>query len=92
MRLLNEKSIGIVLLCIGIAVIVLTQMKISNYVCEVNINPGPDWPKGIPLCQTLLTNCPIGLVYGQMMGVVLSTVGATVLVHKRIQKPCMRAS
>ena len=86
MRLLEEKTIGIVLFCTGIAVFVLTQMKISNYVCEVFINPGPDWPKWMPLRQTLLTNCPVGLVYGQMIGVVISTVGATILVRKSIEK------
>jgi hypothetical protein len=84
MRITGEKKLGIILLMVGMVIIVGTQIMINKHggLVIVNITPVEDepWPKWKPLEYTQL-DCPSSLIYQQEVGIVVSTVGATLLIR-----------
>jgi len=83
MRITGEQKFGIIFLIVGMVIVVGSQIMISKYgIMIVHITPAPDkpWPPWKPLEYTAL-DCPSSLIYQQEVGIVISTVGATLLIH-----------
>ena len=64
-------------------IVVGTQIMINKYgLLTVNITPAEDepWPEWKPLEYTRL-DCPPTLIYQQEFGMVIATIGATLLIR-----------
>jgi hypothetical protein len=83
MKLTGEQKIGIILLVVGMVIVVGSQIMIEKHgLLTVNITPADieTWPKWKPLEYSRL-DCPTSLIYQQEFGIVIATIGATLLVR-----------
>lgn len=83
MRLTGEQKSGIIILIVGMVIVVGTQIMINKHgVVSVHITPVEDepWPPWKLLEYTKL-DCPSYLIYQKDVGIVISTVGFTLLIR-----------
>ena len=72
MMLTGEQKIGVVLLCVGIIVSASLQIEIAKYTRTLF------WQN---YGEVTVVNCPAILIRTQMVGLIISTVGATALIR-----------